>query len=187
MKIASGRTKFAVAGLVLVAVAANAAISVRDKYTVKVQGGLAISEFKGYESWEAINISHSGPLMAVILGNKTMIDAYKAGIPENGRPFPDGARMAKIHYTASKNEAAPGQPLVGGALHDVDFMVKDSKRFADGNGWGYAAFKYDPASDTFKPLSTSDTPPQGNDAKCGVACHTAAKDRDYVFTNYGRR
>jgi hypothetical protein len=187
MKSASGRTKFAMAGLVLVALATNAAISVKDKYSVKVKNGLAVSEFKGYESWEAINISHSGPLMAVILGNKTMIDAYKAGIPENGKPFPDGARMAKIHYNATKNEAAPGQPLVGGPLHDVDFMVKDSKRFADGNGWGYAAFNYDPKSKTFKAATSVDNPPQGNDAKCGVACHTAARNRDYVFTTYGLR
>jgi hypothetical protein len=187
MKSASSRTKFAVAGLVLVALTTGAAVSVKDKNTVKVKGGLAISEFKGYESWEAINLSHSGPLMAIILGNKKMIDAYKAGIPENGKPFPDGAAMAKIHYNATKNEAAPGQPLVGGELHDVDFMLKDSKRFADGNGWGYGAFLYDPASKTYKPATEADNPPQGNDAKCGVACHTAAKDRDYVFTHYGLR
>ncbi|MDR7098381.1 hypothetical protein J2X04_000728 [Lysobacter niabensis] len=187
MKGAITTTKFALVGLILVALATSAAISVQDKYTVKVKDGLAISEFKGYESWEAINISHSGPLMAVILGNKAMIDAYRAGIPGNGKPFPDGARMAKIHYNATKNEAAPSQPLVGGSLHDVDFMVKDSKRFADGNGWGYAAFIYDPASKKFRPATTTDNPPQGNDAKCGVACHTAAKNRDYVFTSYGLR
>ena len=187
MKGAITSTKFALAGLTLVALATSAAISVQDKYSVKVKDGLAISEFKGYESWEAINISHSGPLMAVILGNKAMIDAYRAGIPENGKPFPDGARMAKIHYNETKKEALPGQPLVGGSLHDVDFMVKDSKRFADGNGCGYAAFNYDPASKTFKPATTADNPPQGNDAKCGVACHMAAKDRDYVFTSYGLR
>ena len=65
-------------------------------------------------------------------------------------------------------------------------MVKDSKRFADG-GWGYAVFDYDAASDTFKPGTMASTPPQGNDAKCGAACHTIAKARDYVFTDYGRR
>jgi hypothetical protein len=71
--------------------------------------------------------------------------------------------------------------------HDVDFMVKDSKRFADSGGWGYAEFEYDPATDTFRPGNTSDSPPQGNDAKCGAACHTVAKARDYVFTEYPHR
>jgi hypothetical protein len=66
-------------------------------------------------------------------------------------------------------------------------MVKDSKRFADGGGWGYAMFKYDAASETFTPGTQADHPPQGNDAKCGVACHTLVKKQDYVFTEYGKR
>ena len=74
-----------------------------------------------------------------------------------------------------------------GTLHDVDFMVKDSKRFADSGGWGYGAFKYDAASDTFTPATTADKPPQEHDAKCGFACHTKAKARDFVFTEYARR
>ena len=128
-----------------------------------------------------------GGLIAVILGNRTMIDAYRAGAPGNGKPFPDGSRMAKIHWNPKKNEAYPGQPTVPGTQHDVDFMVKDSKRFADSGGWGYAVFDYDAASDTFKPGTAAGTPPQGNDAKCGFACHTKAKTRDYVFTEYGKR
>ena len=97
-----------------------------------------------------------------------MIKAYKAGVPGNGKPFPDGAKMAKIHWTPKKNVAAPGQPTVPGPLHDVDFMVKDSKRFADSGGWGYAVFKYDAAKDAYTPGTTADSPPQANDAKCGV-------------------
>jgi hypothetical protein len=72
-------------------------------------------------------------------------------------------------------------------LHDIDFMLKDSKRFSDSGGWGWAAFMYDAASDTFRPYTTADKPPQGNDAKCGFACHTVVKTRDYVFTEYGKR
>ena len=159
----------------------------QDKYSVKVQNGLAFSEFKGYESWQVIAVSHNGDLLAAIVGNPVMIDAYKAGIPSNGKPFPDGARMAKIHWSAKKNEAAPGQPTVPGAQHDVDFMLKDSKRFADSGGWGYAMFLYDAASDQFTPGTLKDTPPQGNDAKCGYACHTVVQKRDYVFTEYGTR
>jgi Cytochrome P460 len=69
---------------------------------------------------------------------------------------------------------------------DVDFMVKDSKKFADSGGWGWGAFDYDAASDTFTPATLADKPPQGNDAKCGFACHMLVKNRDYVFTEYRR-
>src|SRR4030081_1889883 len=150
---------------VLVAMVGGSAISAQDKYTLKVPNGLAFSEFKGYEGWQTISISHNGEMLAVILGNPAMIDAYKAGVPGNGKPFPDGAKMAKIHWNAKKNETAPGQPLVAGTLHDVDFMVKDGKRFADSDGWGYGAFEYEAASGGLRPGTTADQPPQGNDAK----------------------
>ena len=181
------KTKVTIAIVVGVLVAAGGrAISAQDKYTVKVPGGLAFSEFRGYESWETISVSRNERVLAVIVGNPAMIDAYRAGIPGNGKPFPDGAKMAKIHWTAKPDDFFP-EATVPGTLVNVDFMVKDSKRFADGGGWGYAVFDYDAASGTFKPGSSASTPPQGNDAKCGVACHTIAKDRDYVFTDYGRR
>ena len=171
----------------LAVLAAGAAISAQDKYSVKVPNGLAFSEFKGYESWETISISENGGLIATILGNPAMIDAYKAGIPGNGKPFPNGAKMAKIHWTPKKNEIAPGPPTVPGALHDVDFMVKDGKRFADSGGWGYAAFSYDAKAATFAPVGLDGKPPQGNDAKCGFACHTIVQKQDYVFTEYAKR
>src|SRR5882757_7385019 len=96
---------------VLATLAIGAAISAQDRYTLKVPNGLAFSEFKGYETWETISLSHNGDKLAVILGNPAMIAAFKAGIPDNGKPFPDGARMAKIHWTAKMNATAPGQPL----------------------------------------------------------------------------
>src|SRR5271167_2969617 len=120
----------------LAVLATGAAISAQDKYTLKVPNGLGFSEFKGYEGWQTISISHNGDKLAVILGNPAMIAAYKAGIPGNGKRFPDGARMAKIHYNIYKNDSEPGQPLVPSGQHDVDFMLKDSARFADGGGWG---------------------------------------------------
>ena len=171
----------------LAVLATGAAISAQDKYAVKVPNGLAFSEFKGYEGWQTIAVSHNGGLLAVILGNPAMIDAFRAGIPGNGKPFPDGAKMAKIHWNPKKNETYPGQPLVPNTLHDIDFMVKDSKRFADSGGWGYAEFEYDTPSDVFRPGTTADQPPQGNDAKCGFACHTVVKKQDYVFTEYPKR
>jgi len=163
------------------------AISAQDRYALKVPDGLAFAEFRGYEDWQTIAVSQSGEKIETILGNPAMIEAYKSGIPGNGKPFPDGAKMTKIHWTARKAEDQPGEPLVPGALHDVDFMVKDSKRFADSGGWGWAVFEYDPASETFRPGDTSDTPPQEHDAKCGFACHTIVADRDYVFTAYPKR
>jgi hypothetical protein len=122
----------------------------------------------------------------MILGNPAMIDAYKAGIPGNGKPVPDGARMAKIHWIPKPNEFFP-EATIPGNLLNVDFMMKDSKRFADSGGWGYAAFKYDATADTFAPVGLDGQPPQGNDAKCGFACHTVAKSNDYVFTQYQHR
>jgi hypothetical protein len=127
---------------VVLAVISAAAISAQDKYTVKVPGGLAFSEFRGYEGWQAVSVSEDGGLYALILANPVMIDAYKAGIPGNGKPFPDGSKMAKIHYNPKNLETFPAA-TVPGTLHDVDFMVKDSKRFADSGGWGYAVFDYD--------------------------------------------
>jgi hypothetical protein len=171
----------------LAILAAAAAISAQDRYSLKVPDGLAFSEFRGYDSWQVIAISQNGGLIAVILGNPATISAYKAGVPGNGRPFPEGAKMAKIHWNPKKNEAAPGQPLVPNTLHDIDFMAKDSKRFADSGGWGYAEFEYDAASDTFRPGTLTDQPPQANDAKCGFACHTIVQKQDYVFTAYPKR
>src|SRR4051794_963945 len=103
----------------------------QDKYSLKVPGGLSFSEFQGYENWQVISVSNSGDKLAAILGNPEMINAFKEGIPDNGKPFPDGAKMAKIHWRAGKDETLPGEPMVPGSLHDVDFMVKDSKRFPD--------------------------------------------------------
>jgi len=172
----------------LFAVLGGIALAAQDKYTVQVPGGLAFSEFKGYENWQVISVSHAGDLLAVILGNPKMIEAYQAGVPGNGKPFPDGAKMAKIHWDAKKSAEAPDPTTrVPDTLHDVDFMVKDGERFADSGGWGWAAFKYDATSDTFTPATLADNPPQGSDAKCGFACHTIVKAKDYVFTVYPKR
>jgi hypothetical protein len=167
--------------------AADAPIAnVKDKYSVKVPGGLAFAEFKRFESWETIAVSNNEHAVAVILGNPAMIAAFKAGFPANGKPAPDGARMAKIHWAPAKNQYFPNATIPG-AQQNVDFMVKDSKRFADSGGWGYAVFDYNAATDNFTPGTLTGTPPQGNDAKCGFACHTVAQSRDYVFTQYAHR
>jgi hypothetical protein len=176
----------AIVTILLSALSGTALSAQQDKYTLKVPGGLAFSEFRGYEGWQLVSISHGEPVMAAILANAVMIQAYEAGIPGNGKPFPDGSKMAKIHWNPKKLETFP-TALVPGTQHDVDFMVRDSKRFKDSGGWGWAAFEYDTVSHTFTPATTAAKPPQGHDAKCGFACHTIVKNRDYVFTDYQHR
>ena len=156
----------------------GAAFSAQDRYTLKVPDGLAFSEFKGYEKWQVVAVSQGGELIEVILANPLMIEAYKAGVPDNGKPFPDGSKMAKIHWNSKKSAEAPAPTLVPDSLHDVDFMVRDSKRFPQGN-WGYAQFDYEGASDTFKPMGTG--------ANCGTACHSIVTKKDYVFTTFPKR
>jgi len=176
MKAKRTLTIVAIAGVF--AALGGTAFSAQDRYTLQVPNGLAFSEFRGYEKWQVVGVSQSGDLIEVIVANPLMIDAYQAGVPGNGKPFPNGSKMAKIHWNAKKSAEAPVPTLVPDSLHDVDFMVRDSKRFPEG-AWGYAQFDYDGASDTFKPL--------GSGANCGTACHTIVKAKDYVFTTYPKR
>ena len=92
----------------MLAVLGGSAISAPDKYSVQVPGGLSFSEFKGYEDWQSVSVSKTDHAFALILANPTMIDAYRAGIPGNGKPFPDGSKMAKIHW---KPEATRRRPI----------------------------------------------------------------------------
>jgi hypothetical protein len=168
---------------VSLAVLGGGAVFASNKDTVAVPNGLAFSDFKGYEDWQDITVSKAkvgnADVINVILGNPAMIEAFKAGFPGNGKPIPDGARMAKIHWNAKTNDDFPNHATGPDTLHDIDFMVKDSKRFAATGGWGYAQFNYDAATDTFSPLGTG--------AACGYACHTLVKTRDYVFNSYPKR
>ena len=91
----------------VLAVLGGRALSAQDKYTVKVPAGLAFSEFRGYEAWQTISISRNERVVAAILGNPAMIDAYQAGIPANGKPVPDGAKMAKVHWIPKRNQFFP--------------------------------------------------------------------------------
>jgi hypothetical protein len=120
---------------VVLAVLSGRAISAQDKYTLKVPDGLSFSEFRGYEDWPTVAVSQAGDLIEVIVANPVMIEAYRAGAPGNGKPFPDGSKMAKIHWKAKKSAEAPDPTTVPDTLHDVDFMVRDSRRFPDTGGW----------------------------------------------------
>jgi Cytochrome P460 len=164
---------------IVLAVFGGRAISAQDKYTVHVPNGLAFSEFRGFEDWPTVAVSQAGDLIEVIVANPVMIEAYRAAAPGNAKPFPDGSKMAKIHWNAKKSAEAPEPTTVPDTLHDIDFMVRDSRRFAGSGNWGYAQFNYDAASDTFTP--------DGSGTNCGYECHTIVKAKDYVFTAYGKR
>ena len=174
----NGKRTLMIATTVVLAAAGGTALSAQDRYTLKVPDGLAFSEFRGYEKWQVVAVSQSGDLIEVILANPLMIDAYQAGVPGNGKPFPDGSKMAKIHWNVKKSAEAPAPTLVPDSLHDVDFMARDSKRFPNG-AWGYAQFNYNGVSDTFTPL--------GSGTDCGTACHSIVKAKDYVFTAFPKR
>src|SRR5262245_15858967 len=95
------------------AVLGGLAISAQDKYSVKVPGGLAFSEFKGYETWPVISLSRNEKVVAVIVGNPVMMDAYRAGIPANGTPVPDGAKMAKTHWARNRTSSSKKRRSLG--------------------------------------------------------------------------
>jgi len=187
-------------GIVMVAAAAGVlaamggwAIAAQDKYTLKVPNGLAFAEFRGYEDWQSVapSLTDAQNVIRLILANRVMIDAYKAGVPGNGKPFPDGSKIAKIEWRPKKLTDPPFSAnipdTVTGDLTEVEFIEKDSKRFPDTHGWGYAMFDNDAATGTLSPATTASKPPQGHDAKCGAACHAIAASKDYIFTAYAKR
>ena len=165
---------------------ANSGAPDESKYALKVPGGLAFSEFRGYEDWAVVSAQHTEDLVKVVVGNPTTMAAFRAGVPGNGKPFPDGSRMAKVEWRPKKSADDPGV-TVPGTVYDLDFMVKDSKRFADSGGWGYAVFKQDNSSAGYTPATLTHKPPQANDARCGTACHMGARAKDFVFTEFAKR
>jgi hypothetical protein len=92
---------------IVLAVLGARAISAQDKYTVQTPNGLAFSEFRGYEDWQVVAVSQTEDLLKVEVANPVMIDAYRAGVPGNGKPFPDGSKIAKIEWRLKKSTEAP--------------------------------------------------------------------------------
>src|SRR3954447_4893093 len=101
---------------IVLAIVGSTAMSAQDRYALQVPNGLAFAEFKGYQDWQVVSISQTDALVAVVLANPVMIDAYRAGVPGNGMPFPDGSKMAKIHWNPAKSADAPSPTTVPGAL-----------------------------------------------------------------------
>jgi hypothetical protein len=164
--------------LVVLASLGSVALAAQDRYTLRL-GELAFSDFRGYENWKVVAVSQTETLLKVIVANDVMMDAYGEGLPADGKRFPEGSKIAKIEWTVKKNTVAPYFVMVPNTLKAVATIEKDSSRFRDTHGWAYGNFNYDAASDTFTP--------QGNDAKCGYACHTTVAAQDYIFTAYPKR
>jgi len=148
---------------VSLALVGGMALAAQDKYTLQAPEGLAFSDFRGYEDWQVVSVSQTEDLLKVMVANPVMIDAYKAGVPGNGKPFPDGSKIAKIEWKPKKMTESP-------------FSV----RAPDTKGWAYAVFDYNPASDTF-------TPDASGTVNCGFACHTIVASKDYIFHSYQKR
>jgi hypothetical protein len=130
----------------------------------------------GYRDWRLISVAREeGDLKDIraILGNDAAIKAYR----EAKLPFPEGtiiARLAWSHDASEENNKSFGraQSFVAGApKNGVQFMVKDSKKYASTGGWGYGHF------DDGKPADEAML------ESC-FACHQAVKERDFVFTRY---
>jgi hypothetical protein len=138
----------------------------------------------GYRDWRLISVNHlagaGGNLKQVRaqLGNDIAIEAFRTG----KLPFPDGTIVAALHWNEVSSDennkvlaiGFPGaglQSSVPESAVNVQFMVKDSKKYAATGGWGFADF-------------TNGKP--GNEALHNTCfpCHQPAKDRDYVFTHY---
>ena len=165
--------------LIAVSLAGSLAFAAQDRFKLKVPNGLAFSEIRGYETWQDVAVSRTEDGLKVIVANPVMINAFRSGVPGNGKLFPDGSKIVKIEWTEKKNPESPYFVMVPDTLKSVSFIEKNTKKFPDTGGWGYAQFQYEAASDTFTPV--------GNDAACGHACHTAVKAKDYIFTAYPRR
>jgi hypothetical protein len=129
----------------------------------------------GYRDWRLISVAHEeGNLnsFAAVLGNDVAIKAYR----DEKLPYPDGTIIAALHYghtPSAENDKVFGDPqsFVPGPPTNVQFMVKDSKKYAATGGWGFAHFNKD------------GTPGNGDLMKTCFPCHAKAS-RDLVFTRY---
>jgi hypothetical protein len=150
----------------------------QDRYALKL-GALSFGDFKGYENWRVVAVSETKDQVKAIMANDVMMEAYRAGLPAEGKLFPEGSKIVKIEWAKKVNTVAPYFVEVPDTLVAVATIEKDSKRFPDTHGWAYGNFNYNTASKSFTP--------QGTDAKCGYACHTKVAARDYIYTDYPLR
>jgi hypothetical protein len=169
--------KVATATAVLAAL--GTAVYAQDKYSLKSPSGIAFSDFRGYEDWAVVSSARTDEVLKVIVANPAMIAAYKAGVPGNGQPFPEGSKIAKLQWSFKKSTEAPFVVDVPNVFTQAFVIEKDSQRFAQTGGWGYALFNFDAAAGNF----TADPAT----ADCRHSCHVAVKSKDYIFHPYQQR
>src|SRR5574341_2583599 len=124
-----------------------------EKYSLTAPNGLSFGEIRGYESWQLIS-SHSrtdNNEIRFLLGNDKAISAYKDGSGQNGKPFPDGTILVQIGYSVKQHPDFKNATIPD-VLRRVEYMRKDSRRFGDTGGWGFASFSYDSGTSKFKPF-----------------------------------
>ncbi|GAB3093433.1 cytochrome P460 family protein [Lysobacter terrae] len=170
----------AVAALALLVGAGLYASPKQNKYTLKSPSGIAFADFKGYEDWSVVSSARTDEVLKVIVANPTMIQAYKAGVPGNGKPFPEGSKIAKLQWKFKKSTEAPFAVDVPDVFSQAFVIEKDSKRFPKSGGWGYALFNYDAAADNW----TADA---ASKSDCGHACHVKVAKKDHIFHPYQMR
>jgi hypothetical protein len=163
----------------VLAVLGAASVYSQEKYSLKSPGGIAFSDFRGYEDWAVISSARTDEVLKVIVANPAMVKAFKAGIPGNGQPFPEGSKIVKLQWKPKKSTEAPFVVDVPDIFKQAFVMEKDSKRFPKSGGWGYAVFNYEAASDKFTPDDAL--------SDCGHKCHVAVKAKDYIFHPYQKR
>jgi hypothetical protein len=151
-----------------------------DKYSLKSPSGIAFSDFRGYEDWAVVSSARTDEVLKVIVANPTMIKAYKAGVPGNGKPFPDGSKIAKLQWSFKKSTEATFAVDVPDAPTQTFLIEKNSRRFPKTGGWGYALFNHD------VPTGRMTVDAEGT-ADCGHTCHLAVKTKDYIFHPYQKR
>ena len=168
------------AAVAVFAVVVATAVYAQDKYSLTSPGGIAFSDFRGYEDWAVVSSARTDEVLKVIVANPAMIKAYKAGVPVNGKTFPEGSMIVKLQWKQKKSTEAPFAVDVPDVFSQAFVMEKDSKRFPKTGGWGYAVFNYEAASDKF-------TPDPKSLSDCGQTCHVTVKAKDYIFHPYQKR
>ncbi|MBI5640252.1 MAG: cytochrome P460 family protein [Nitrospirae bacterium] len=157
--------------------------SAGDRFALEAPNGLSFGTIRGFETWQVVAPSYRPDKneIRMIVANRQAIDAYRRGIPENNASFPEGSILVKIAHSERKNKNFPAA-IEPDLLQRIEFMVKDTKRFSETGGWGYARFVYDAKTDTFTPYGKDSV----FDREC-FQCHLAVRHRDFVFTGYPRR
>ena len=149
-------SKIVVAGAIL-ALLGGTVLYAQDRYSLVSPGGIAFADFRGYEEWSVVSSARTDEVLKVIVGNPTIIKAYKTGIPGSGQAFPEGSKLVKLQWKPKKSTEAPFAVDVPDTFSQAFVMEKDSKRFPQTGGWGYAVYNYEPKTEgkglRFPPIS----------------------------------